>query len=202
MRISELARRTDVPVGTVKYYLREGLLPAGEATSATQARYHESHVVRLRLIRALLGTGGLSVAKARAVLAVIDNPAISIHDALGAAHGALPARPGDELPDLSSAQAHLRRWRWQVSETSPAVVLLAQALDALRAAGLDTTDDLLDRYAHAAGELGQQDVAEVPTTSLAEAVSFVVVGTLLLEPVLLALRRLAQEDASHRRFTP
>ena len=53
--------------------------------------------------------------------------------------------------------------------------------------------------ARAAGELGEQDVAEVPETSVAEAVRFVVVSTVLLEPVLLALRRLAQEDASGRR---
>ena len=37
MRISELARRSGLPVATVKYYLREGLLPAGEPTAATQA---------------------------------------------------------------------------------------------------------------------------------------------------------------------
>ena len=40
----------------------------------------------------------------------------------------------------------------------------------------------------------------MPTGSVAEAVRFVVVNTVLLEPVLLALRRPAQEDASHRRF--
>ena len=33
MRISELARETAVPVATVKYYLREGLLHDGELTS-------------------------------------------------------------------------------------------------------------------------------------------------------------------------
>ena len=61
-------------------------------------------------------------------------------------------------------------------------------------------DELLDRYAEAAGRIGEQDVAAVPTGSVAEAVRFVVVNTVLLEPVLLALRRLAQEDASRRRF--
>ncbi|RAC11977.1 MerR family transcriptional regulator, partial [Burkholderia multivorans] len=55
MRISELSRRSDVPVATIKYYLREGLLPAGERTSATQAVYTDAHVNRLALIRALLG---------------------------------------------------------------------------------------------------------------------------------------------------
>ncbi len=200
MRISELARRTAVPVGTVKYYLREGLLPAGEATSATQAQYGEAHVERLGLIRALLGTGGLSIVRARAVLAAVDDPATSVHDALGAAHRALPAALGDDLPDLTHARAHLRRWGWHVQDQSPALVSLASALDALQAAGFDTPEPLLDRYARAAGELGEQDVAEVPTNSVADAARYVVIGTVLLEPVLLSLRRLAQEDASSHRF--
>jgi hypothetical protein len=43
-------------------------------------------------------------------------------------------------------------------------------------------------------------VATVPTDSAEHAVEHVVVGTLLLEPLLLALRRLAQEDQSGRRL--
>lgn len=200
MRIAELARRGRVPVGTVKYYLREGLLPAGELTAATQAQYSEAHVTRLGVIRALLGVGGLSISTARAVLAAVDDPASSVHDAIGAAHGALLAVVRGDRPDLTQARAHLERWGWHVREESPALVLLAHALDALRAAGFDTPDGLLDRYARAAYELGEQDVAKIPTDSVAEAVRFVVIGTLLLEPVLLALRRLAQQDASSRRF--
>ena len=33
MRIAELSQTTGVPVPTIKYYLREGLLPSGELTS-------------------------------------------------------------------------------------------------------------------------------------------------------------------------
>jgi len=202
VRISELAQRGGVPLATVKFYLREGLLPAGTATSATQAQYAEEHVARLGLVRALLGTGGLSVATARAVLAAVDDPAIAVHEALGAAHRAIVADADVDPPDLTEAREHLRRWGWRVHEDSPALVYLARALLALQAAGFDTSTELLDRYAHAAGALGTQDVAEVPTTSTADAVRFVVIGTLLLEPVLLALRRLAQEDASQTRFAP
>ena len=202
MRISELSRRTCVPVGTVKYYLREGLLPSGELTSATQAHYDELHVSRLALIRALLGTGGLSISTAREVLAAVDNPALSARDMIGAAHSALPITVADERPDLSEALAHLRRWGWQVHDESPAVSVLAQALQALRLAGFDTSNSMLDRYAASAHEIGAQDVAEVPMDSAAEAVRYVVIGTLLLEPVLLSLRRLAHEDVSTRRPVP
>ncbi|SDN39173.1 MerR family transcriptional regulator [Geodermatophilus sp. DSM 45219] len=200
MQISELARRAGVPVATVKYYLREGLLPPGELTGATRARYGEEHLSRLGLVRALLGPGGLSVATARAVLDAVDTPATSVHQALGAAHRALPGVGPDAPADLDQARALLRRQGWQVAEDSPALRALAGALEALRAAGSPPSEELLDRYAEAAGRIGEQDVAAVPTGSLADAVRFVVVNTVLLEPVLLALRRLAQEDASRRRF--
>ena len=49
MRIAELSRQSGVPVPTIKYYLREGLLPAGELTSPNQASYGETHLRRLRL---------------------------------------------------------------------------------------------------------------------------------------------------------
>jgi DNA-binding transcriptional MerR regulator len=40
MRIAELSRRSGVSVPTIKYYLREGLLPPGERTSPNQALYN------------------------------------------------------------------------------------------------------------------------------------------------------------------
>ena len=33
MRISELAKESGTPVATIKYYIREGLLPAGGMTT-------------------------------------------------------------------------------------------------------------------------------------------------------------------------
>lgn len=199
MRISELSRRSGVPVGTVKYYLREGLLPAGEPTSATQAQYGEEHVSRLSLIRALLGVGRLSVATARAVLSAVDDPNLSAHDRIGTAHGALPPIVVGEGPDLGAARSHIRRWGWEVQADSKALIMLAQALAALDAAGFDASEGRLDRYARSAHELGEEDVAEVPSGSPDDAVRYVVLGTILMEPVLLALRRLAQEDVSARR---
>ena len=75
MRMAELSTTSDVPVATIKYYLREKLLPAGESETANQARYSTTHLDRLRLIRALIDVGGLSVASARSVLRAIDSDA-------------------------------------------------------------------------------------------------------------------------------
>src|SRR5699024_1830071 len=63
MKISELSAATEVPVGTIKYYLREGLLHPGERTSRTTARYDHGHVERIRLVRALTDAGGLGIAQ-------------------------------------------------------------------------------------------------------------------------------------------
>jgi DNA-binding transcriptional MerR regulator len=89
MRISELSARTDVSVPTLKYYLREGLLPAGRRTSRTQAVYDDSHVERVRLIRALTEIGGLPLARVRTVLEAIGSPAVSRLDLLATAQDAL-----------------------------------------------------------------------------------------------------------------
>ena len=73
MRIAELSRRSGVPVPTIKYYLREGLLPGGTPTGRNQADYDERHLHRLRLVRALVDVGQVSIAGAREVLGAVDD---------------------------------------------------------------------------------------------------------------------------------
>lgn len=199
MRISELASHGGVPVGTVKYYLREGLLPPGEPTAATQAQYGEEHIARLHLVRALLGAGRLSVAATREVVRAIDSAALSMDEVLGVAHGALSAT-ADSGTDLEVATKLANRYGWQPPADTPALTQLAGALEALAAAGFDVTPAMLDRYARAAIDVAEGDVADVTTHSSEAAVRHVVIGTLLMEPVLLAMRRLAHGAASARRF--
>lgn len=203
MRISELSRASGVPVATVKYYLREGLVPAGASTGATQATYDQRHLHRLRLVRALVEVAGLSLAQVAAVVACLDAPPTSWHDVLGAAHSALPPHLSPLSPDdidSSNAWRLVRSLGWQVDAASTAVSQLERALAGAAAAGMNPSDDLLAVYAEAARKVAEADVAGVPTSSPEEATRYVVVGTIVYEPVLLALRRLAQVDASARRF--
>ncbi|MEV6418016.1 MerR family transcriptional regulator, partial [Kribbella sp. NPDC051718] len=201
MWIAELSRQSDVPVATIKYYLREGLLPAGEAVGATRARYDETHVRRLRLIRALVEAGGLSLARVRNVLAEVDEETRDMHDVLGAAHGAL-------IPtDLSATDESRGRVDdliaeegWQVDPGSPDRVLLANALDALEKVGYHLDDDLLKTYASAAAQVADSEVAGLPSDDRQQTVETTVLVTALGGPVLLALRRLAQQSASASRF--
>lgn len=51
MRIGELARRAEVAIDTVRYYERQGLLPAPERTQTGYRIYADGDVARLRFIR-------------------------------------------------------------------------------------------------------------------------------------------------------
>ena len=62
--------------------------------------------------------------------------------------------------------------------------------------GAPAQQDALVRYAQAARQLAEREVASVPRESRAEAATAVVIGTVLWEPVLLSLRRLAHEVVS------
>lgn len=199
MRIGELSRSTGVAVPTIKFYLREGLLAPGRATSATQAQYDGSHAERLRLIRALVDVAGLPLASVRAVTAAVDDPPESVHDLLGVAHDALPPRVADDV-DVTRARDVVDALGWQVHGESTSLRQLAGAMDALTSVGLPADAATIVRYGHAVEPVAAAEVAAVPTGSLAEAVALVVAGTALYEPVLLALRRMAQQDASLRRF--
>ncbi|MFD6478387.1 MerR family transcriptional regulator [Streptomyces anulatus] len=206
MRIGELSRRSGVPVPTIKYYLREGLLSAGELTSPNQAHYSPGHERRLRLIRALLDVGGLSLAAIGEVLEAMDDPEQPVHKVLGvAADGVTPAGEEGAGPELEDAReevaALLRRRDWQADERGPAAESLAGVLSALRRAGHGGYIDLLDVYADAAEPVARADLDYVQRRVAREdLVESVVVGTVLGEAMFGALRRLAHIDVSFRRF--
>src|SRR5216683_64720 len=130
MRIAELSRDSGVPVPTIKYYVREGLLPPGELTSPNQAQYDDSHLRRLKLIRALAEVGRLPVAAIGDLLAAAGSPATSLHDALGKAQYATTPRFCYQASDASGkaavrqADELIRNRGWQVRPDSPARELL------------------------------------------------------------------------------
>jgi DNA-binding transcriptional MerR regulator len=202
VRISELARRTGVPVATIKYYLREGLLFAGEQTAPNQARYGEEHEQRLRLVRTLREVGGLGIEASREVVAALDDPERSLHEVLGAAHRALAPRV-DGAPEADAAGSVdelLEDLGWQVSPTAPALAELARVLTSLRALGRDVDAGILRRHAEAIDALAAFEVDSVAEEgSRAAAVESLVIGTVVFERALVALRRLAHEHHSGRR---
>ncbi|WP_328323995.1 MULTISPECIES: MerR family transcriptional regulator [unclassified Streptomyces] len=206
MRIGELARRTGVPVPTIKYYSREGLLPHGERTSPNQVSYSDSHARRLKLIVAMLEVGGLSIAAAREVIAEIDSPERTVHGILGVAQSAVTRTTVERGTDgdRESAEQHVRelveRRGWSAKPENPGWRALVQIVVTYRDLGRDDLLVLLDDYAGAAEELAASELAalvqDVPSTD--GKVEGVVLGTVLGDAAMAALRRIAQEDASGR----
>lgn len=199
MRISELSAQTDVAVATIKYYLREGLLPEGERTAPTQAAYGAHHVQRLRVIRALIGSG-VTVAETRRVLDALDHPPASAHDLLGAAHAAV-APPADPDIDVSDAQRLVVKLGWRDGSCDPQMLAgVAQALRTLERAGFEVPADVMATYLDSIRRIARAEIAGVPQDA-SEAVRYVVLGSVLVEPLLLALRRVAEQIASAERFS-
>ncbi|HZB67618.1 MAG TPA: MerR family transcriptional regulator [Ornithinibacter sp.] len=199
MRISELAAETGVPVHTLKYYLREGLLMPGEARSQTRAEYGPEHLERVRLVRALVEHGGVGIAAVHSILEALTAPPPSRHDFLGVAHCALPSSGGGTAVSQEVAEL-VEDLGWRVGPAAPALRALSAAVTAARDAGVRLERSTLRRYAEAMREVAAVDVdVAVGAHSPAAAMHAVVVGTVMLDPVLVALRRVAQESESWER---
>ena len=202
MRMAELSAQSGVPVATVKYYLREGLLPAGERTSPNQARYSPAHVQRLRLIRALTDVGGLSLASVGAVLAAIDREETP-HRTMGVVQEEL-AGPPPEVSEEAAAWASgrleeiLLRHGWKrLNPENRTVANLVAALATAKELGHEKLAYHLEEYTELAICTAQVDVGLVSgLPSYDRIIEAGLVGTVLGDRIFAGLRHLAQEMVS------
>ncbi|MTD13179.1 MerR family transcriptional regulator [Nakamurella sp. YIM 132087] len=208
MRMGELSSTTGVPVATIKFYLREGLLPAGTATARNQADYTDEHVRRLRLVRALLGVGGMSLAEVREVVDVVQDRSRPVLEMLGTmqTHLVAPGSAGVGTDPSAAALETVDRLAaekdWTDYPGDP---------NRLRLAGLlDTWSQLTDRdpavllrgYA-AAAELVAEADQELVRSVVPERDAMVdtaVVGTVLGDAMFAVLRRIAQVQVFAKHF--
>jgi DNA-binding transcriptional MerR regulator len=205
MRIAELSSRSGVTIPTIKYYLREGLLPPGELAGRNQATYGERHLHRLRLIRALREVGGLSIATTGDLLRdldTVDDP----HRIMGGAHRAvIPPASGDQTdPEWAQARSLAGSWvrelGWCVDEHTPALDRLADVIATMHRLGDTALLAHLPRYAEAALAVAEPEVAAAADRSDPAAMAAAVVtGTVLGEALLSAVRLLAHEHVSASR---
>ncbi|MER8010743.1 MULTISPECIES: MerR family transcriptional regulator [unclassified Streptomyces] len=211
MRLAELSERSGVSTATIKYYLREGLLPPGRQLNATTAEYDEEHLRRLRLVRAMIQVGRIPVTTVREVLGHVDDDSLGRTIRLGAALWALPQVPEPDEEDEFVQAAHreigalLDRLGWRnaerLSTISPAYRSLVVAVAAFRRLGYGWGAEQLAPYAelmHRTAVLDLDNMEAYPSEP--ERVEFAVLGAILNEPVLRALHRLAQEEESARRY--
>ena len=71
MRIGELARATGTKAETIRYYEREGILPAADRTDSNYRDYSDDHLATLTFVRRARELG-FSMAQVRELLALSD----------------------------------------------------------------------------------------------------------------------------------
>jgi DNA-binding transcriptional MerR regulator len=108
MRMRELEQASGVGRETIRYYIREGLLPEPKRTSRNSAAYNAEHVTRLRAIKRLQEERFLPLAVIRSLLDSADGDrwlapdAFPMLDALLAARleaGGLARLPASEVAE-------------------------------------------------------------------------------------------------------
>ncbi|MFE4968714.1 MerR family transcriptional regulator [Streptomyces sp. NPDC056660] len=211
MRLAQLSERSGVSAATIKYYLREGLLPPGRQVNATTAEYDEEHLRRLRLVRAMIQVGRIPVATVREVLGHVDDGSLGRTIRVGAALWALPQVPEPDDEDEFVQSAHrevgtlLDVLGWenakQLTTISPAYRQLVVAVAAFRRLGYDWDTELLVSHAKLMHQAAITDLDFLEThPSEEEKVEVAVASAVLVEPMLQALHRLAQEEETARRY--
>jgi DNA-binding transcriptional MerR regulator len=198
MKMAQLSTASGVPVATIKFYLREGLLPAGERTEPNQAAYGDEHVRRLRLIRALIDVGGLSVASARRVIEALDSDA-SLAETFEIAQTTVsPAAAADD-ERLAQVDALLEGWHYLPA--NPGRAAAARVIAAFEGAGQTDDRGWYPAYARAALVAAEADLDEIETRPDRDAqVETMIVGTVLGDALFAALRRVAQEHVTSQRY--
>jgi Hg(II)-responsive transcriptional regulator len=102
MKIGELAQRAGVSIDTVRYYERQGLLPAPERMASGYRRYDQDDVARLRFIRR---------AKALGFTLVEIQELLALSGRRGDDMGELKAAANEKLVDVEAKLAELMRIR-------------------------------------------------------------------------------------------
>ncbi|MCO6440859.1 MAG: helix-turn-helix domain-containing protein [Nitrococcus mobilis] len=107
MHIGELAFRTGVNIETIRYYEREGILPAPARAANNYRTYSDRHLRRLHFVRRVRGLG-FTLEEVRVLLSMIDGGDYTCAEVktLGEQH----------LADIRKKIADLRRMEHALSE--------------------------------------------------------------------------------------
>lgn len=199
MRVGDLSRRSKVSIPTIKFYLRSGLLHAGERTGPNQTRYDESHVRRLRMIRILIDVGGLSVASVAELTGDRDRRTPSPPWVLGVAsrRSHTAGAVGDEESRTRSHRRLVEAFDacgWQIGEGNAAVDELVSVLVGMELAGHPLGDEVLAAYLRAAGIVADAEADQIADAGVtADCAERAVVSIVLGAVALVAVRRLAHD---------
>jgi DNA-binding transcriptional MerR regulator len=219
MRLAELSERAGVTRPTIKFYIREGLLPAGDVQGRNQATYGPRHLERLALIRALREVAGLPLEVIARVVAEVDRGWDPKADPIGQALRAIYAPPPRDRSAADQAaieqlraevRAFLRDLPWTTDdERHAAADEIADALlDVRRHLFPDYPVAALATYANAAWRLSAAEFeaapggARVPIRAreddVAEPTRRAILATVLFDRIFGSLRRCANTMRSVR----
>jgi AcrR family transcriptional regulator len=73
MTVSELSSLSNVPLSTIKFYIRQNLVPGPNKIRGTKAYYNSTHLRRLRLIKKIQTEGNMPLSKIKEIINMIDD---------------------------------------------------------------------------------------------------------------------------------
>ena len=207
MRISELSQTTGVPVPTIKYYLREGLLPDGVKRTPRLTEYDERHVRRLGLLRILREVGQVPVDGLKQLVAAGGGTDGSVHELFAAAAEALCPVPPAGGPlravtrDIAAKLIEQAGWT-NVRADSSDRENLAAALEVIATHDTHPRDPAeIAPYLRLADEVARYEIGHLDNSKdRLGLLEEMVVGQVVFGQVLAILRRLAEEHHSYDRF--
>jgi DNA-binding transcriptional MerR regulator len=223
VKLAELVSRSGVTRSTIKFYIREGILPAGDPRGRNQADYGSHHLERLALIRALREVAELPLDVIRRVAKELDRASErgweADADPVGEALRAIYAVPVRELP--AKERKELKRLRAEVREFAASLpwttdderhYFVDEIADALLQVRRHLYPDYavsdLAIYTREAWRLSELEYANAPGGArvplrargddVAEPTRRAILGTMLFERIFAAYRRCANAMRSIR----
>ena len=203
MQLKELSERTGVSAASIKFYLREGLLPAGRSVHATRAEYSGHHVSRLEVIQALRRVVGLNIAQIGSLLRMADGgvPRLELLaavqrtvlglDDVSTEHGDLRTPAGD-------AVVRFRNWPDVPSDARNSLNAHLALMECL---GVPVTDDLLNSYSQAVDAIAAVNIsATTAPEDVNQLIMTAAVGMHLHGQLVLKLLALAHASHAIRRY--
>ncbi|WP_411373875.1 MerR family transcriptional regulator [Arthrobacter sp. MPF02] len=196
MQLKELSQVTGTSPASIKFYLRERLLPPGETVHATRARYTDNHIKRLQLIHALRQIVGLDVGQIRSIVQLADDGAPRLALLAHVQRVVLNLEPaGGTGVRTAAADAVVRMRNWPEAR-SDARDALDRHIAVMEGLGINLPLELLDQYSLAVDQIAGLDL-ELTTfeCDVNDVILTAAVGMHMHSQLMLKLLALAQ--ASH-----
>ncbi|MEV6157930.1 MerR family transcriptional regulator [Nonomuraea sp. NPDC052129] len=191
LRIGELSNKSGLSIATIKFYRREGLLPPGRPLRCNQVEYDDGHLYRLRLIRALVEIGDLSLPTIRTLIDATEDPSQPVRQHPPAGSRRTPIRPAKWGQTREQLINLLLAGGWRVQLEAEALDTVADVLVAFEELGHDLQPALLAGYARLARETVAIEMRLVRTSRRTPPLTQAAV---FYEKLFDALRRLARAD--------